>query len=144
MKNGVFNLPNNFGETGFPVICGSCLMPFGGDQFQYYENQIVFDVTTKNLTKTVGKHQLHFGGRYRRERLSYLPSRQNDSATFDATGTSLENPATDTTGGYSGSLPNTGHTEADLFPRQCFSVQRDIGTASRPRTRHGVGLLPPG
>jgi hypothetical protein len=111
-----FGLPNNFGETGFPVICGGtphCLMPFGGDQYQYYENQIIFDYD-ENLTKTVGRHQFHFGGRYRRERLSYLPSRQNDSATFDATGTSLENPATDTTAAYSG-LPNTGETEADFF-----------------------------
>jgi hypothetical protein len=108
-----FGLPNNFGETGFPVICSACLMPFGGDQYQYYENQIIFNYD-ENLTKTVGKHQLHFGGRYRRERLSYLPSRQNDAATFDATGTSLENPATDTTGTYSG-LPNTGETEADFF-----------------------------
>jgi Carboxypeptidase regulatory-like domain len=108
-----FGLPNNFGETGFPVICSSCLMPFGGDQYQYYENQIIFDYD-ENLTKTVGKHQLHFGGRYRRERLSYLPSRQNDSASFDATGTSLENTATSASGGYSG-LPNTGETEADFF-----------------------------
>ena len=116
----VFGLPNNFGETGFPVICSSCLMPFGGTQYQYYENQIVFDYD-ENLTKTIGRHQLHFGGRYRRERLSYLPSRQNDSATFDATGTSLENPATSTpaliaagTASYGG-LPNTGETEADFF-----------------------------
>ena len=106
-----FGLPNNFGETGFPVICSSCLMPFGGDQYQYYENQIVFDYD-ENLTKTIGRHQLHFGGRYRRERLSYLPSRQNDAATFDATGTSLENPTTGTA--YSGTA-NTGETEADFF-----------------------------
>lgn len=107
-----FGLPNNFGETGFPVICSSCLMPFGGDQYQYYENQIVFNYD-ENLVKTVGKHQLHFGGRYRRERLSYLPSRQNDSASFDATGTSLENPQS-AAGSY-GSSPNTGETEADFF-----------------------------
>jgi hypothetical protein len=106
-----FGLPNNFGETGFPVICSSCLMPFGGTQYQYQENQIVFDYD-ENLTKTLGKHQFHFGGRYRRERLSYLPSRQNDSATFDATGTSLENPTTGTA--FSGT-PNTGETEADFF-----------------------------
>jgi hypothetical protein len=106
-----FGLPNNFGETGFPVICSACLMPFGGDQYQYYENQIVFNYD-ENLTKTVGEHEFHFGGRYRRERLSYLPSRQNDSATFDATGTSLENPATGTA--YSGAA-NTGETEADFF-----------------------------
>ena len=81
------------------------------DQYQYYENQIIFNYD-ENLTKTVGKHQLHFGGRYRRERLSYLPSRQNDAATFDATGTSLENPTTGTA--YSGTA-NTGETEADFF-----------------------------
>jgi hypothetical protein len=106
-----FGLPNNFGETGFPVICSGCLMPFGGDQYQYYENQIIFNYD-ENLTKTVGKHQLHFGGRYRRERLSYLPSRQNDLAAFDATGTSLENTTSGTA--YSGAA-NTGETEADFF-----------------------------
>jgi len=106
-----FGLPNNFGETGFPVICGSCLMPFGGTQYQYYEDQIVFNYD-ENLTKIIGKHQLHFGGRYRRERLSYLPSRQNDSVNFDATGTSLENTTSGTA--YSG-LPNTGETEGDFF-----------------------------
>jgi hypothetical protein len=106
-----FGLPNNFGETGFPVICSSCLMPFGGTQYQYYEDQIVFNYD-EDLVKTVGKHQLHFGGRYRRERLSYLPSRQNDAATFDATGTSLENPTSGTA--YTGTA-NTGETEADFF-----------------------------
>jgi carboxypeptidase family protein len=106
-----FGLPNNFGETGFPVICGSCLMPFGGTQYQYYEDQIVFNYD-ENLTKIIGKHQLHFGGRYRRERLSYLPSRQNDSVNFDATGTSLENPTTGTA--YSGTA-NTGETEGDFY-----------------------------
>jgi len=110
-ESQLFKLPNNFGETGFPVICSSCLMPFGGDQYQYYENQIVFNYD-ENLTKIVGRHQLHFGGRYRRERLSYLPSRQNDAANYDATGTSLENPTTGTA--YSGTA-NTGETEADFF-----------------------------
>jgi Carboxypeptidase regulatory-like domain len=110
-ESQLFKLPNNFGETGFPVICSSCLMPFGGTQYQYYEDQIVFNYD-ENLTKTIGRHQLHFGGRYRRERLSYLPSRQNDAASFDATGTSLENPTTGTA--YSGTA-NTGETEADFF-----------------------------
>lgn len=86
-------------------------MPFGGTQYQYYENQIVFNYD-ENLTKIVGKHQFHFGGRYRRERLSYLPSRQNDSVNFDATGTSEEDPSSGTS--YNG-LANTGETEADFF-----------------------------
>jgi Carboxypeptidase regulatory-like domain len=106
-----FGLPNNFGETGFPVICSSCLMPFGGTQYQYYENQIIFNYD-ENLTKIVGRHQLHFGGRYRRERLSYLPSRQNDSVNFDATGTNEVNP---TTGNAYTGYANTGETEADFF-----------------------------
>ena len=128
----IFHLPNNFGETGFPVICGgsstvsnNCLMPFGGTQYQYQENQIIFDYD-ENLTKTVGKHQLHFGGRYRRERLSYLPSRQNDLVSFTATGTSLENPQSGTA--YSGS-PNTGEIEGDFF----------LGNASE----YSVTLEPP-
>ncbi len=50
----VFKLPNNFGETGFPVICSGCLMPFGGTQYQYYENRIIFNYD-ENLTKTIGK-----------------------------------------------------------------------------------------
>jgi len=104
-------LPNNFGETGFPVICSGCLMYFDGTQFQYQENQILFDYD-ENLTKTVGKHQLHFGGRYYRERLAYLPSQQNDTASFDATGTNEVNPATGNA--YTG-IQNTGYADADFF-----------------------------
>lgn len=124
-----FKLPNNFGETGFPVICGSCFMPFGGTQYQYYEDQIVFNYD-ENLTKTVGKHQFQFGGRYRRERLSYLPSRQNDTVAFNGNATGEEDP---TTGKAYGGYGNAGHTEGSFF----LGDANDYGVTLEPPQGHG-------
>lgn len=127
-----FHTPNNFGETGFPVICGSCFMPFGGTQYQYYEDQIVFNYA-ENLTKTVGKHQFLFGGRYRRERLSYLPSRQNDTVAFNGNATGEEDPTTGTAyGGYA----NTGHTEGSFFLGDAY----DYGVTLEPPQGHGHNM----
>ena len=131
-ESQVFKLPNNFGETGFPVICGSCFMPFGGTQYQYYENQIVFNYD-ENLSKTVGKHQFLFGGRYRRERLSYLPSRQNDTVAFSGNATGLVDPTTGTSyGGYA----NTGNTEGSFFLGNAY----DYGVTLEPPQGHGHNM----
>ena len=43
-------LPNNFGETGFPVINGTTTNGYGGTMYQYQENQIVSEID-ENLTK---------------------------------------------------------------------------------------------
>jgi hypothetical protein len=54
-------LPNNFGEAGFPTIGGMNTFQFGGTMYQYQENQIISNID-ENLTKTLRKHQMQFGG----------------------------------------------------------------------------------
>jgi hypothetical protein len=105
-------LPNNFGETGFPVISGMAIYPYGGTQYQYEENQIISTIDD-NLTKTYGKHQMQFGGRFRHERLYYLNSRNADTAAFNSgEGTGLENGAS---GATDSAYSNTGQADADFY-----------------------------
>jgi Carboxypeptidase regulatory-like domain len=111
----ILGLPNNFGEVGFPTIGGGnspLLMPYGGTQYNYGENQIEFNLD-ENLTKILGKHQLQFGVRYRRERIAYLPDRLADSVPFSNLGTAEINSST--IGSSYSALPNTGYQDADFF-----------------------------
>jgi len=111
----VLKVPNNFGEPGFPAYGSGQLLGgyggYGGTQFIYGLSQIV-DNLDENLTKTIGKHQLMFGGRYRHERFGQLPDESADSISFNGQGTGLLNPASGTS--YS-STPNTGGVDADAF-----------------------------
>jgi hypothetical protein len=103
-------LPNNFGELGFPQIAGT-LMAWGGSQYNYKESQIISNID-ENFTKILGRHQLEFGGRYRHERLGYLPDRIQDQTVFNGMGTGNLDPAS---GGNYSQLANTGDGDADLF-----------------------------
>lgn len=107
----MLGLPNNFGETGFPVINGLTTMNYGGTMYQYQENQIISQID-ENLSKTVGKHQMQFGGRYRHDRFYYLNSRNADTTSFTTYTTGLELPSSNTT--Y-GSWSNTGIGDAGLY-----------------------------
>ncbi|HEX4030339.1 MAG TPA: carboxypeptidase-like regulatory domain-containing protein [Terracidiphilus sp.] len=110
----MLGLPNNFGETGFPNIGANLRMPYGGTQYQYQENQIISNID-ENMTKSVGKHQMQFGARYRHERFGYLPDRGSDTIAFAAgEATGLLDPATVSTAAYS-AAPNTGYEDADFF-----------------------------
>ena len=109
----MLGMPNNFGEAGFPVISGMHTMQYGGTMYQYQENQIL-STLDENLTKTVGKHQLIFGGRYRHERLYYLNSRQADTAAYGNLTTAIYDPSTGTTNA-GGAASNTGYSDADFF-----------------------------
>jgi hypothetical protein len=120
----MLGLPNNFGESGFPNFSG-IMSILSSTQYQYKENQIISNID-ENLTKTMGKHQLEFGGRYRHERFQYLPDRNQDTIGFDTESTALYEPSTGTNyGGYS----NVGDGEADFF----------LGAASS----YSVNLEPP-
>ena len=133
----MLGLPNNFGETGFPGIGeasgvgtsspSTLIMPYNGTQFNYSMSQILSNID-ENLTKTVGRHQMMFGGRYRHERFGYLPDRGPDVVGFGAgaMATGLEDP---TTGATYGTAPNTGYADADFF----------LGAA----TSYSVTLEPP-
>ncbi len=104
-------LPNNFGETGFPVVNGLTTMNYGGTMYQYQENQIISEID-ENLTKTIGKHQLQFGGRIRHDRFYYLNSRNADTDTFTTFTTGLEEPST---GASYGSFNGTGLGDASEY-----------------------------
>lgn len=105
-------LPNNFGEPGFPYI-QNIVFPPDGTQFIYGLTQIV-DTVDENLTKTVGKHQMNFGGRFRHERFGMRPDETPDGVTFTGQATGLLNPSTIATNAYSAS-PDTGQLNADFF-----------------------------
>ncbi len=107
----MLGLPNNFGETGFPVINGTTTNGYGGTMYQYQENQLVSEID-ENLTKVLGKHQMQFGGRFRHSRFYYLNSRNADTTSFTTFSTGLEQPSTGTT--Y-GSYANTGLGDAGEY-----------------------------
>lgn len=106
----IFGTPNNFGETGFPQISGG-ILTLTGTQWNYKGVQIVSNLD-ENLTKTMGRHELKFGGRYRHERFGYLPDRSSDQVGFSGLATGLYNTATGTNWD---SLSNTGYGEGDFF-----------------------------
>jgi hypothetical protein len=108
----MLSLPNNFGETGFPVITGLTTMDYGGTMYQYQEDQIISQID-ENLTKTIGKHQLQFGGRFRHDRFYYLNSRNADSSTFTTYTTGLYEGTTGTAS--PGAYSNTGLGDAGLY-----------------------------
>lgn len=115
-------LPNNFGESGFPIVEGSStthgnvaalFQPFDGTMFSYSVTTTTYNVD-ENLTKTLGKHQLMFGGRYRFEHMGSLPDRSKDSLEFDGLGTGLLNPSTYSASAAS-AYSNSGNANADEF-----------------------------
>ena len=85
-------LPNNFGENGFPEFAAN-IYTHEGTFYQYGITGIISDLD-ENLTKTSGKHQLQFGGRYRHERFGYLENQAYEQVDFGAYATALENPST--------------------------------------------------
>jgi hypothetical protein len=104
-------LPNNFGQPGFPTIGAALITPYGGTQFNYQLNQIISDID-ENLTKTKGRHQMQFGGKYRHERFTYLLDRTSDTAVFGAYATALENPSS---GANYTASSNTGYADGDAY-----------------------------
>lgn len=105
-------LPNNFGEPGFPYI-EDIVFPPNGTQFIYGMTQIVSTVD-ENLTKTIGKHQLQFGGRYRHERFGFRPDMAQDTVRFNGQATGLLDPSTIAGNTYTATA-NTGQLNADFF-----------------------------
>ena len=116
-------LPNNFGEPGFPEITG-IFSEFGSTQFQYSVTTTTYNVD-ENLTKSLGKHQLQFGGRYRFEHIGSVPDEIKDAFQFSNYATSLLNPST-----YSSSAAtaysDSGNANADAFLGAAYSYGVDI------------------
>ena len=122
-------MPNNFGEPGFPAF-NTAFAP-NGTQFIYGISQII-DTLDENLSKTVGKHQLQFGGACH-ERMNFRRMKRRtpfqvgppvgsvggaggSASTVGGVGpaTALLNPSTISTNAYSATA-NTGEADADLF-----------------------------
>lgn len=106
----MLGLPNNFGETGFPLLQG-LVTPYGGTMFNYQSNQNITQID-ENLTKTFGVHQMFFGGRYHHERLYYLNDRRADEEVFGPYSTGLYDTSS---GNVGGSYPAAGRSDADFF-----------------------------
>ncbi len=119
-------LPNNFGEPGFPYI-ENIFEPMDGTQFQYSVTTTTYNAD-ENLTKTVGKHQLLFGGRYRFEHFGSIPDEIKDSVQFGAYATALLNPST-LSASAATAYSNSGQLNGDEF----------LGAAYA----YGVNLEPP-
>lgn len=111
----LLGLPNNFGEVGFPNVATSspaAIMPYPYTMGSYGMTQTISNID-ENLTKTIGRHQLQFGARYRFEQFGYYSgSNVGDNVAFGAYATALVNPAS---GSNYSATPNTGYTDADLF-----------------------------
>ncbi|HVU47330.1 MAG TPA: carboxypeptidase-like regulatory domain-containing protein [Terracidiphilus sp.] len=116
-------LPNNFGEPGFPWIGSSHIIsPMQGTMFQYGVSSIISDID-ENLTKTVGRHQVLFGARYRHERFGSRPDESKDGIDFNGNGTGLEDP---TSGSNYKNSPNSGFADADEFIGNAASYSVNI------------------
>ena len=103
-------LPNNFGEPGFPGTSG-LINNFSSSQTSTLNTQIISNLD-ENLTKIVGAHQLHFGGRFQHERMADLPAGLADSMSFGVDSTGIYNTST---GKNYGNAPNTGNDDASFF-----------------------------
>jgi hypothetical protein len=122
-------LPNNFGEPGFPYF-ESIFQPMDGTQWTYGLTATTYNVD-ENLTKTLSKHQVLFGGRYRFEHFGSRTSSLKDEINFDGYGTGLLNPSTYTA---SAGTPysNSGQLNADEFIGAADSYLVNLEPAYEP------------
>ncbi|MGH9345291.1 MAG: carboxypeptidase regulatory-like domain-containing protein, partial [Terriglobia bacterium] len=113
-------LPNNFGEAGFPLFSGP-LFALGTSQTGHTQGDQIISTLDENLTKTVGRHQIMFGGRYRHERLLDLVNNVADTISITGLPTALYETSS---GASYDALPNTGYADASLFlgSANAFSV----------------------
>ena len=128
-------LPNNFGESGFPIVEGSSttqgnvadiFQPFDGTMFNYSVTYTDY-TADENLTKIIGKHQLLFGGRYQFEHLGSLPDRNKDELEWDGLGTGLLN-ASSYSSSAANATSNTGNANADEFIGSAYLYDVNLQT----------------
>jgi len=107
----MLGLPNNFGESGFPAIKG-IIEPLTSSQTNNQANDQINAILDENLTKTIGRHQLLFGGRFSHIREAVLPNGTADSITYGANEAAVYQPTSKAN--YT-ALANTGYADAGLF-----------------------------
>lgn len=103
-------LPNNFGALSMPSVSGT-IYPLYGTQINWGGGEVILS-GSEDLTKTIGEHELFFGGRYGYQQLSVLPDRSADTVSFGSQATGIYDPST---GATLGQKANTGLANADLF-----------------------------
>jgi hypothetical protein len=104
-------LPNNFGLEGMPIMKGSATYNWAYTQNDWGGGEVITNLN-EDLTKTLGRHQLAFGGRYNYSQADVLPDRTSDYVDFDQQATALYDTTSKTS--YT-ALPNTGIGDADVF-----------------------------
>lgn len=107
----MLGLPNNFGEVGFPTI-SSGMFGMGTSQQNNVEHANIISTVNENLTKTLGKHQMQFGGSIRHERDADKPNGVADVVNFGPNPVALYDPST---GNNWGAYGNTGNANGSVF-----------------------------
>jgi hypothetical protein len=118
----MLGLPNNFGELGFPSISGM-IYPLGTSQNVNQQESTITSTIDENLTKTVGRHQIQFGGRYRHERMANQPHGVADVDSITALPTAVYQP---TSGANYTAVANTGNIDASLFLGSASQYQANL------------------
>lgn len=109
----MLGLPNNFGEKGFPLIGnGALIFNLGSSQTNTARETQIISTIDENLSKTIGRHVLQFGGRFRHERIANLPNEPADTISFGPNPTAIYNPSS---GANYTALTNTGNANASFF-----------------------------
>jgi hypothetical protein len=103
-------LPNNFGTLSMPNTSGT-LYTLSATQRNWESTEDMLSIN-EDLTKTIGKHQVAFGGRFGYEQMGVLPDRSADTEAFGTQATGLYDL---TTGTAYGQKTDTGEPDADLF-----------------------------
>lgn len=103
-------LPNNFGALSMPNTSGP-LYPLSATQRQWGSTEDILSIN-EDLTKTIGKHQVMFGGRVAYEQVGVLPDRSADTISFNSQATGIYDPSSGTN--YT-QKSDTGANDADLF-----------------------------
>jgi hypothetical protein len=107
----MLNLPNNFGETGFPSITG-LLQPLSSSQTgNAHQVQRNF-LADENLTKIHGHHQVIFGGRFTHLFSSNQPIGAADNINFGANSVAVYDP---TSKANYNAETNSGNADAAFF-----------------------------
>jgi hypothetical protein len=103
-------LPNNFGQLGLPITEGASTYNLAYTQNNWGGGEVLLNLN-EDLTKTIGKHSVSFGGRYGYSQADVLPDRTSDYVAFDTQATGLYNSAV----ACCTAVANTGMGDADAY-----------------------------
>jgi hypothetical protein len=117
----MLGLPNNFGELGFPLLGnGGLIFNLGSSQTNTARETQIISSADENLTKTLGRHQMQFGGRFRHERMALHPQEAADAISFSNLSTALYNTSS---GVNYTAVSNTGNANGSFFLGSASSYQ---------------------